>query len=64
MMSYADVAQRQRVVLPESDDPRVLAAAEQLTHRGLAHITLLGEPDKVSALARRLNIDVSQVCAI
>ncbi len=57
------MAQRQRVVLPESDDSRVLAAAEELTHRGLADIILLGEPDKVTAQARRLDIDISQVRA-
>ncbi len=54
--------QRQRVVLPESEDPRVLAAAQELTHRGLADIILLGEPEKVIAQARRINIDISQVC--
>lgn len=54
--------QRQRVVLPESEDPRVLAAALELTQRGLADIILLGEPEKVTAQARRLNIDISQVC--
>lgn len=39
----------------------MLAAAEELTRRGLAHVTLLGEPDKVNAQARRLNFDISKV---
>ncbi|CAL8464970.1 g4505 [Coccomyxa elongata] len=54
------LSNRQRVVLPESEDPRVLAAAQELTQRGLADIILLGEPEKLTAQARRLNIDISQ----
>ncbi|BDA50565.1 phosphate acetyltransferase [Coccomyxa sp. Obi] len=54
------LSNRQRVVLPESEDPRVLAAGQELTQRGLADIVLLGEPEKVTAQARRLNIDISQ----
>lgn len=32
----------QRIVLPEGEDPRVIAAAVQATRRGYAEITLLG----------------------
>lgn len=53
--------QPQRVVLPEAMDPRVLAAAEELTARGLAKITLLGDPEPVQAEASRLGIDISKV---
>jgi phosphate acetyltransferase len=39
------------VVLPESADPRILAAAAALVERGLARVTLVGEPAAVKAAA-------------
>ena len=39
----------------------MLAAAEELTERGLARIILLGDPEPVNAEARRLGIDISKV---
>lgn len=36
------VQARQRVVLPEAQDPRVLEAAREITDRGYARVTLLG----------------------
>ncbi len=48
-------------MLPEATDARVLAAAEELTKRGLARIILLGDPEPVRAEARRLGIDISNV---
>ena len=54
------VLQPQRIVLPEVMDPRVLAAAEELTARGLAKIILLGETEPIQAEARRLGLDISQ----
>ena len=52
----------QRIVLPEGTEPRVLRAAAGVARKGLAHITLLGEPDAVQAEARRLSLDISEVC--
>jgi len=49
------------VVLPEALDPRVLKAAAELSARGLAKVVLLGEPDRVAAQARKLNVDISEV---
>jgi phosphotransacetylase len=45
-------------------DPRVLSAAEELTLKGLARITLLGQPQPIIAEARRLNMDISHVRAL
>ena len=45
-------------------DARVLAAAEELTARGLAKIILLGEAEPVQAEARRLGLDISQACPL
>lgn len=36
-------------------------AAAELSARGLAHIILLGAPDKVMAYAHKLNVDLSKV---
>jgi phosphate acetyltransferase len=38
---------RQRIVLPEGTDERILRAAEILTLRQVADLTLLGDPDKI-----------------
>ena len=51
MFSYDLVQQarsmKQHIVLPEGNDPRVLKAAAQIIQRGIAKLTLLGEPDKI-----------------
>lgn len=59
---YLDL-QPQRVVLPEALDPRVLTAASELSARGLAHVVLLGKPDRVAAQARKLHVDISKARA-
>jgi len=40
-------AVRKRIVLPEGSDERILRAAEILSLRGVAELTLLGNPDKI-----------------
>ncbi len=42
-------AQRQRIVLPEGGEPRALRAAAEVTRRGLADITLLGNAQAIQA---------------
>lgn len=44
-MRQACMKSPQRIVLPESDDHRVLQAAAEVTQRGLAKIILLGKPE-------------------
>jgi phosphate acetyltransferase len=51
-------ARRQRIVLPEGTDHRVLKAAEILTLRGVAELTLLGDPDKVQRRVRELGLKI------
>ena len=43
----------------QSEDKRVLQAAAEVTQRGLAKITLLGDPDEVRMEAKKLGIDIS-----
>lgn len=52
-------ADPQHIMLPESLDKRVLKAAEDVTRRGIARITLLGNPVHVAAQAKLLNVDIS-----
>jgi len=37
----------QQIVLPEGDEPRILRAAEALSHRGVVKITLLGNTERI-----------------
>ncbi|HHU10203.1 MAG TPA: phosphate acetyltransferase [Intrasporangiaceae bacterium] len=49
------------IVLPEGTEPRILEAAEIVQERGIARLTLLGEPDAVQAVARDRGIDLSGI---
>ena len=50
---------RKRIVLPEGGDDRVLRAAATVLSRGIADITILGEPFEVRNRAVELDIDIS-----
>jgi phosphate acetyltransferase len=47
---------KQRIVLPESDDDRILKAADDILRRGFADITILGQVDAIKAKAEALNL--------
>lgn len=47
------------VVLPESDDARVIKACDELLKDKLAKIILLGQKDSILAKAKELNCDIS-----
>jgi phosphate acetyltransferase len=52
-------ANKQKIVLPESSDERILRAAEIILHRGVADIILIGEEEKVTEHYLRLGLDLS-----
>jgi len=52
---------RQKIVLPESYDVRMLYAAEEIVKDGLADVVLLGDPDQVELVAEEHGIDLSGV---
>lgn len=54
------VADRKHIVLPEGDDERILRAADILLRRGVADLTLLGDPIRISARAASIGADVSE----
>ena len=51
-------ADRVTIVLPESDDPRILEAASIVLRKGVADIILLGEEQEVRAKAEELDFDI------
>jgi phosphate acetyltransferase len=57
-------AQRQRIVLPEGSDPRILRAAALLAADRLADVILLGNPDEIRAAARQAGVDLTSVTLI
>ncbi|BBZ35535.1 phosphate acetyltransferase [Mycolicibacterium confluentis] len=52
-------AARRRIVLPEGEDDRILAAAGRLLQRGVADLTILGEETQIRSRAAELGVDLS-----
>ena len=46
----------QHIVLPEGEDPRVLAAAGRVSAEGSAKLTLLGRPNVMQAAAAQAGV--------
>jgi phosphate acetyltransferase len=49
------------IVLAEGEDPRVIAAAEEITRESLAKITLLGQPAKIEATAKEIRANLKGI---
>ncbi len=52
---------RKRIVLPEGTDERILRAAEILTLRDVADLTVLGNPDKIARRVAELGLTLNGV---
>ena len=50
------IANRQRIILPESTEPRTLRAADRLLADGVADIYLIGNKDEIMAKAKELSL--------
>ena len=50
---------KRKIVLPESNDERILRAAEIILHRGVADIILLGNEEELKERSLRLGLDLS-----
>ena len=64
LMFEYDLVERARaadkhIVLPEGDDDRILRAAATVLSRGVARLTILGEPFEVRSRAIELGLDLS-----
>ncbi|HPQ94176.1 MAG TPA: phosphate acetyltransferase [Thiolinea sp.] len=57
-------AKRMHIVLPESSDERVLRAAEILSLREVAQLTLLGDENEVQARAAQLGLKLRDVAIV
>ncbi len=57
-------ADRKHIVLPEGTDERILRAAEILTLRGVAELTLLGDPDKIRRRIGELGLQLADITII
>lgn len=57
-------ADRQRIVLPEGNDDRILKAAGRLLHRAVADLTILGDEAQVRARAAELGVDLSNAAVL
>jgi phosphate acetyltransferase len=55
---------RQRIVLPESEDDRILEAAAILLRRGVANLILLGDETKVRARASALGLNLDEASIV
>ena len=51
----------QHIVLPEGEDPRVIAAAARVASEGYAKLTLLGRPTVMQSAAAQANVKLSGV---
>jgi phosphate acetyltransferase len=51
----------QHIVLPEGEDPRTVVAASMVARAALARVTVLGDEEKVRALAREAGADIGGV---
>jgi phosphate acetyltransferase len=51
-------ADRRHLVLPEGTDERILRASETLLRRGVADLTLLGDPAEIQRRARELGVEI------
>jgi phosphate acetyltransferase len=58
------VSARRHIVLPEGEEDRILKAADILLRRGVADLTLLGDPIQISARAASLGVDVSKATLV
>lgn len=50
--------QRRHLVLPEGTEERILRATETLLRRGVADLTLLGDPAEITRRAREIGVDI------
>ena len=49
------------IILPESEDIRVLKAAEKVAKEGFAKVTLIGNENEVREFANKNNIDIQEI---
>ncbi len=56
--------EKKTIVLPEGDEPRILAAAEAILARGVANLVLIGDETQIRAKASQLGHDVTEATIV
>ena len=51
---------KKRVVYPEGEEPRSILAAKRVAGEGIAQVTLVGDTDKIAALAKEHGLDLDK----
>ena len=54
-------ANKKKIVLPEGNEERTIAAAQKICNLGLAHPILVGNTEEILNKAKELDVDLSQV---
>jgi len=54
----------QRIILPEGEDPRIVAAAAAITREGFAKITLVGRKNVVESIAASLHAPLTNIAIV
>jgi phosphate acetyltransferase len=54
----------QRMILPEGEDPRVVAAAAAITREGFAKITLLGRKTIIESVAANVRVPLANIAIV
>ena len=52
---------KKKIVLPEGNEERTIAAAQKICNLGLAHPILIGDVEQILAKAKELDVDLSNV---
>jgi phosphate acetyltransferase len=57
-------ANPQRIIFPEASEEKILRAARQMKDMGIALPILVGEPDKVAALAKAIEVSLEGITVV
>jgi phosphate acetyltransferase len=57
-------ANPQRIIFPEASEEKILRAARQIKDMGIALPILVGEPDKVAALAKAIEVSLEGITVV
>jgi phosphate acetyltransferase len=57
-------AQIRKIVLPEGTDPRTLKAAEEILHRGVCEVVVLGDREAIQVILKREGIALDESCIL
>jgi malate dehydrogenase (oxaloacetate-decarboxylating)(NADP+) len=61
IISKARLGERQRIVFPEGDDPRIIRAAAQVQEEGIGTPILLGKPATIHRLIEELGLEFAPI---